>query len=203
MLFFIIIAVLILILFIPIPLKFKLHYSKDRYYIKFYNINIISDDDGILNKFLAKKDETLNELKTKGSNIKNDIYFDSKKKNLNLKQLIKTLYISLKRNKFKPSIKFSSDTSYSLGDAGRTAMFLGLFYNINPILIYIFSILFKVKLLKNNFNPIFKDKILFEFTISSIITFNLAQIIYIFFIIYKSIRKNRRWLPKYRDYYDW
>ena len=203
MLFFIIIAVLILILFIPIPLKFKLHYSKDRYYIKFYNINIISDDDGILNKFLAKKDETLNELKTKGSNIKNDIYFDSKKKNLNLKQLIKNLYISLKKNKFKPSIKFSSDTSYSLGDAGRTAMFLGLFYNINPILIYIFSILFKVKLLKNNFNPIFKDKILFEFTISSIITFNLAQIIYIFFIIYKSIRKNRRWLPKYRDYYDW
>lgn len=203
MLFFIIIVVLILILFIPIPLKFKLHYSKDRYYIKFYNINIISDDDGILNKFLAKKDETLNELKTKGSNIKDDIYFDSKKKNLNLKQLIKTLYISLKRNKFKPSIKFSSDTSYSLGDAGRTAIFLGLFYNINPILIYIFSILFKVKLLKNNFNPIFKDKILFEFTISSIITFNLAQIIYIFFIIYKSIRKNRRWLPKYRDYYDW
>lgn len=192
MLFFIIIVVLILILFIPIPLKFNLHYSKDRYYIKFYNINIISNDDGILKKFLEEKEKTLNELKTKSSKLKDDIYFDSKKKNLNLKQLIKTLYISLKRNKFKPSIKFSSNTIYSLGDASRTAICLGLFYNINPILIYIFSILFKVKLLKNNFNPIFKDKILFEFTISSIITFNLAQIIYIFFIIYKSIRKNRR-----------
>ena len=105
-------------------------------------------------------------------------------KKLNLKQLIKTLYVDLKRNKFKPSIKFSSDTIYSLGDASRTAICLGLFYNINPILLYIFSILFKAKLLKNDFKPIFKDEILFEFTISSIITFNLAQIIYIFFIIY-------------------
>ena len=192
MLFFIIIVVLILILFIPIPLKFKLHYSKDRYYVKFYNINIISNDDGILKKFLDKKEKTIKESKTKNSKPKDDTNIDSKEKKLNLTLLIKTLYINLKRNKFKPSIKFSSDTIYSLGDARRTAICLGLFYNINPILLYIFSILFKVKLLKNDFKPIFKDKILFEFTISSIITFNLAQIIYIFFIIYKSIRKNRR-----------
>ena len=50
MLFFIIIVALILILFIPIPLKFNLHYSKDRYYVKFYNINIISNDGGNLKK---------------------------------------------------------------------------------------------------------------------------------------------------------
>ena len=55
MLFFIIIVALILILFIPIPLKFRVYYSKDRYYVKFYNINIISNDDGILKKFLDKK----------------------------------------------------------------------------------------------------------------------------------------------------
>ncbi len=193
MLFFIIITFLILILFIPIPLKFKLHYSKDRYYIKFYNINIISNDNGMIKKFLDKKkgkEKNIKEFKTKASKLKDYMDIDSNKKNL--KPLIKTLYINLKRNKFKPSIKFSSDIIYSLGDASRTAICLGLFYNINPILIYLFSILFKVKLLKNNLNPIFKDEILFEFTISSIITFNLAQIIYIFFIIYKSIRKNRR-----------
>ena len=206
MLFFIIIVALILILFIPIPLKFRVYYSKDRYYVKFYNINIISNDDGILKKFLdkkKKKDKTIKESKINHTKPKDDTKVDSKEKNLNLKPLIKTLYMNLKRNRFKPSIKFSSDTIYSLGDASRTAICLGLFYNINPILLYIFSILFKVKLLKNDFNPIFKDEILFEITISSIITFNLAQIIYIFFIIYKSIRKNRRWLPKYRDYYDW
>lgn len=196
MLFFIIIIFFILILFIPIPLKFNLHYSKDRYYIKFYNINIISNDDYILKKFLDEKEENI-----KDSKLEDYMDIDSNEKNL--KPLIKTLYISLSRNKFKPSIKFSSDIIYSLGDASKTAICLGLFYNINPILFYIFSILFKVKLLKNNFNPLFKDEILFEFTISSIITVNLAQIIYIFFIIYKSIHKNRRWLPKYRDYYDW
>ncbi|MDU2123514.1 MAG: DUF2953 domain-containing protein [Clostridium celatum] len=188
MLFFIIITFLILILFIPIPLKLKLHYSKDRYYIKFYNINIISNDDGMIKKFLEKKKEK--EKNIKDSKLKDYMDIDSNEKNL--KPLIKNLYFILKRNKFKPSIKFSSDIIYSLGDASKTAIFLGLFYNINPIFLYLFSILFKVKLLKNNLNPIFKDEILFEFTISSIITFNLAQIIYIFFIIYKSIRKNRR-----------
>lgn len=192
MLFFIIIVALILILFIPIPLKFKLHYSKDRYYVKFYNINIISNDGGLLKKFLDEKDETIKNSKIKHSKPKDDTNFDPKKKKLNLKTLIKILYINLKKNRFKPSIKFFSDTSYSLGDSSRTAICLGLFYNINPILLFIFSILFKVKILKNNFKPIFKDEILFEFTISSIITFNLAKIIYILFIIYKSISKNRR-----------
>ena len=57
MFFFVIIIFLILILFIPIPLKFKLHYSKDMYYIKFYNLNIISHDDGMLKSFLDKKKE--------------------------------------------------------------------------------------------------------------------------------------------------
>ena len=192
MLFFIIIVALIFILFIPIPLKFNLHYSKDRYYIKFYNINIISNDDDILKKFLNKKDNIIKESKINYSKTKDDIEIDYKGKNLNLKPFLKTLYINLKRNKFKPSIRFSSNSSYSLGDASRTAICLGLFYNINPILLYIFSILFKVKLLKTDFNPIFKDELLFELTIRSIITFNLAQIIYILFIIYKSIRKNRR-----------
>lgn len=191
MLFFIIIAVLVLILFIPIPLKFNLHYSKDRYYIKFYNINIISNNDGIIRKFLNKKDNKKN-IKNSKENIKNHINTDSTKGKSEIKLHIKNIYITLKNNKFKPSIKFCSDTIYSLGDASRTAIFFGLFYNINPILFYIFSILFKVKLLRNDFKPVFKDEILFELTISSIITFNLAQIIYIFFIIYKSITKNRR-----------
>ena len=141
---------------------------------------------------LNKKDNIIKESKINYSKTKDDIEIDYKGKNLNLKPFLKTLYINLKRNKFKPSIRFSSNSIYSLGDASRTAICLGLFYNINPILLYIFSILFKVKLLKTDFNPIFKDELLFELTIRSIITFNLAQIIHILFIIYKSIRKNRR-----------
>lgn len=187
MLFFIIIVLLILILFIPIPIKLRIHYSKDRYYIKFYNINIISNDNGILKKFLNKKNTKIKNKKTRY-----EIKIKSKKREFNLKLFIKILYTNLKTNKFKPSIKFSSDTTYSLKDASKTAIYLGVFYNTNPILLYIFSILFKVKVFKNSFKPIFKDEILLEFTISSIITFNLAQIIYIFNIFYKSILKSRR-----------
>lgn len=203
MLFFIIVVVLVLIFFIPIPLKFHLHYSKDRYYVKFYNINIISKDDGILRKFLNRKDKNIEKTKSNKKKIKNDNNINSTKKKSERKLLIKKLYTNLKNNRFKPSIKFCSNTVYSLDDASKTALCFGLFNNINPILLYIFSILFKVKLLKNDFKPIFKDKILFELTISSIITFNLAQITYMFFIIYKSTSKNRRWIPKDRDYYVW
>ena len=98
MFFFVIIIFLILILFIPIPLKFKLHYSKDMYYIKFYNINIISHDDGMLKNFLdkkKKKDINIKNSKTKSSKLKDCIDIDSKKKNL--KPLIKTIYITLKK----------------------------------------------------------------------------------------------------------
>lgn len=192
MLFLIIFIVLILILFIPIPLKFKIHYSKDRYYIKFYNINLISNDGGILNKLLNKKEKTTKKKKkrkTKSEDPKKYTNIDPKKRKFDIdyKLLIKNIYFELSRNKFKPSIKFNSDTIYSLGDASRTAIFLGVFYNINPILLYIFSIIFKVKVLDNDFKPIFKDQILFEITISSIITFNLAKIIYMGIIIYKCI----------------
>ena len=192
MLFFIIIVALIFILFIPIPLKFNLHYSKDRYYIKFYNINLISNDGGILNKLLNKKEKTTKKKKkrkTKSEDPKKYTNIDPKKRKFDIdyKLLIKNIYFELSRNKFKPSIKFKSDTIYSLGDTSRTAIFLGVFYNINPILLYIFSTIFKVKVLDNDFKPIFKDKILFEITISSIITFNLAKIIYMGIIIYKCI----------------
>ena len=192
MLFLIIFIVLILILFIPIPLKFKIHYSKDRYYIKFYNINLLSNDGGILNKLLNKKEKTTKKKKkrkTKSEDPKKYTNIDPKKRKFDIdyKLLIKNIYFELSRNKFKPSIKFNSDTIYSLGDASRTAIFLGVFYNINPILLYIFSIIFKVKVLDNDVKPIFKDQILFEITISSIITFNLAKIIYMGIIIYKCI----------------
>ena len=92
MLFFIIIVVLILILFIPIPLKFKLHYSKDRYYVKFYNINIISNDGGILKKILDKKEKrekTIKEPKTNNSKPKDNIDVDSKEKKIKFKTTYK------------------------------------------------------------------------------------------------------------------
>lgn len=204
MFIFIIIVVLLLILFMPISLKFNIYFSKDKYYIKLYNINLLSNDDGIIKSFINKnnikdkfEDYKKNNSKSENKNISEN------KEEIDKKILFEKIYKTLKKNKFKPAFKFDSNIVYSLGDASITAISFGLFYNINPILINLFSVLFKVKLFKNDFKPIFKDEILFELTISSIITFNLVQIIYIFFIIYKSTQKNRRWIPILGSYYVW
>ena len=51
----IIFVVIVLILFIPTPLSFHFYVSKDRYYVKIYNINLLSNDGGLIKKFLNKK----------------------------------------------------------------------------------------------------------------------------------------------------
>lgn len=201
----IIFVVIVLILFIPIPLSFHFYVSKDRFYVKIYNINLLSNDGGLIKKFLNKKKPK----EDKGKNIEKTIDDykddnDSSNKKVKFKEIpFKKLYHNLAYNKFKPTLKFDSNISYSLGDSSKTAIAFGLLYNINPILLNIFSIIFKVKRYKNDFKPIFKDKILFELTLNSIITFNLAKIIYICFIIIKSFNKNRRWIPLFGDYYGW
>ena len=167
----IIIVVIVLIFFIPIPLSFHLYISKDKFYIKFYSLNLLSNEDGIEN---------------------NDDNDSSNKKVKSKEISLKKLYNNLIHNKFKPTLNFNSKTIYSLGDAANTAIAFGLLYNLNPLLLNIFSIIFKVKKYKNDFKPVFKDKILFELTLNSIITFNLAKIMYICFIILKSFNKNRR-----------
>ncbi|MCE9654693.1 DUF2953 domain-containing protein [Clostridium celatum] len=120
------------------------------------------------------------------------------KKNFNIKfdkHLIKNIYKTIKKNKFKPSIKYNGNIKYSLSDSSNTAIFYGLLSNINPFLYYLFNIVFKVKKFKNKFNPIFKDEIIYELSISCIITFNLAQIIYIALLILKCLLKNKEVNP--------
>ena len=200
----IIIVVIVLIFFIPIPLSFHLYISKDKFYIKFYSLNLLSNEDGIIRNLINKKKlNKLEEKKTKKT-IENNDDNDSSNKKVKSKEIsLKKLYNNLIHNKFKPTLNFNITTIYSLGDAANTAIAFGLLYNLNPLLLNIFSIIFKVKKYKNDFKPVFKDKILFELTLNSIITFNLAKIIYICFIILKSFNKNRRWIPLYWDYYGW
>lgn len=176
---FIIIVVIILILFIPIPLSFHLYISKDKFYIKFYNLNLLSNEDGIIRKLINKKYSN----KAKKTIDNNDI--DSSNKKISLKKL----YHNLIHNKFKPTLKFNNIIIYSFGDAANTAIAFGLLYNFNPLLLNIFSIIFKVKKYNNDFKPVFKNKIIFELTLNSIISFNLAKIIYIYFIILKSFKE--------------
>ena len=198
---FYIILILLLLLFIPLPLKFSIFISKEEYFFKFYNLNLFSKDDGLIKKILNKM---------KNSKIKEDKHVDDEinkanknsnkkeKKNFNIKfdkHLIKNIYKTIKKNKFKPSIKYNGNIKYSLSDSSNTAIFYGLLSNINPFLYYLFNIVFKVKKFKNKFNPIFKDEIIYELSISCIITFNLAQIIYIALLILKCLLKNKEVNP--------
>lgn len=200
MLFFIIIITLILILTIPIPLKFSILFLKDDYYIKFYNINIVSKDTGILNNVSKRKKPSKKKV-SKVDSIKDS---DSKKlknrlknkiQSLNSKKSLKNIYKAIYNNKFKIHLKLNNEITYSLGDAARTATSCGALYCLNPMLFYILSIIFKVKSFKNDFKPIFKDDFLFELRLNCIITFSLAQIIYMVFIILKSIIKNQEVTP--------
>ena len=65
----IIFVVIVLILFIPIPLSFHFYVSKDRFYVKIYNINLLSNDGGLIKKFLNKKKPK----EDKGKNIEKTI----------------------------------------------------------------------------------------------------------------------------------
>lgn len=195
--FAIIIVLLSFFLFIPIPLKFKVYFSQDNYYIYFYRLDILSKNHGLVRKFMNnKKNKSNKKQKSSDKNSedsksteKETSFKNKKQKKSKLNIDFKKLFKNIKSNKFKPKIKFDSTLNYSLGDAANTAISVGILYNLNPILYFVLSILFKVKKLNLKFNPIFKDKIIYELTLTCIITFNLAQIIYMLILFIKSTSK--------------
>ncbi|GAA0076139.1 hypothetical protein UT300005_05170 [Clostridium sp. CTA-5] len=179
-LFFICLIILIIIL-IPFPLKISMYFSDEDYYIKLYKIIILSKKNTTHNVKLEKneKEDTHKKVKRKLSK-KN--YFELFKK-INKRYLINKLYSS----KFKPFINLTGDLSYSLGDAANTAISYGILYQVCPIIYFLFNILFKTNKFKFNLNPVFKDKILVKFEISSILFFSIANIINILIIIFKCM----------------
>ena len=96
----IIIVVIVLIFFIPIPLSFHLYISKDKFYIKFYSLNLLSNEDGIIRNLINKKKlNKLEEKKTKKT-IENNDDNDSSNKKVKSKEIsLKKLYNNLIHNK--------------------------------------------------------------------------------------------------------
>lgn len=187
-----IIFIILFLLFVPLPLKLTVYFSKEEYFIKFYKLNLLSKNDGLIKKILNKKKKD-NKKENRNINNKSNETDEDDSKNKETttnkkfdKHFIKDVYKTIKKNKFKPSIKYDGKVTYSLNDSANTALFYGLLSNINPFMYYLFSIVFKVKKFKNKFNPVFKDEIIYELSISCIITFNLAQIIHIGLLILKS-----------------
>ncbi|MDU2672609.1 MAG: DUF2953 domain-containing protein [Clostridium sp.] len=183
MILFIILVFFIFIILLPIPIKVIAHYSNENYYLKLYRINLYSKTDGIIRKILNRKSNSSNKKKKEGKN--NNPKTENKEKKKKSFSIKKT-YTLLQTNKFKPSIRFSLLGSYSFDDAAFTATLYGLLSNLNFILLKIFSDFFKVKKFNYSLNPNFKNELNINLTINCIITFNIAQIIYILFLMRKK-----------------
>lgn len=113
-----VIIILLLLILIPIPIKISMFYSNNNYYIKVYNLNIISSKKSKkINKYVNRK---LNKLIDRTSIDNGNIDFNF------YKLFSKKFIFNLKRNRYKPKIKFNGELSYSLFDSFNTAIFYGI-----------------------------------------------------------------------------
>lgn len=182
----VIFIIIFIILFLPLPIKFKLEYSNRNLIIKLYKFKIFSSVNGIENKYLKKIIK--NKHNKKDDNIKANL-----QKKQSKKISYKKLYRNISKNKLKPKIKINASLIYGIDDAALSAILYGLLCNIPVLLYFILSIIFKVKDLSFDINPKFKTTLI-NFGITSIFYFNIANIIYILFLLFKS-KENKEVAP--------
>ncbi|MFY9276980.1 MAG: DUF2953 domain-containing protein [Clostridium sp.] len=183
MIVLLLVFLLLFLLFMPIPLKLSIKYLDDFYEIKFYKINLLSSDGGIIKKFI--KDDTVKKYDT-SHNIKEEVEEKAQEKIRGTKISMRLLFTNLSNNRYKPYFKVNSNIDFSVNDAAGTAILYGLLNSLNPIIFKILSTFFKIKNFDNKFNPIFKDKYIINISIICILTINIAKIIYMLFLIKKS-----------------
>ncbi len=181
--------ILMIIILAPIPLKISIYYSFDNYYIKLYKFTIISKEK------IKKKKQSSN---TKSKSHK------KKKDSLNIFDIIHKKYLiqKLYNSKFKPKINLKGNLDYSLNDSAHTAITYGLLSQFTPIFYFVLSIPYKINKFKFNINPLFEDKFLVKFEISSIIFISIVKIIYVLIIIFKSVLYSEEVDPYIGNNYD-
>lgn len=171
--FTIIFSILLIILFIPFPLKLTLHASKNDFYIKLYGYTLMSK-------------EKLKRKKKKKKHNKFSKKFDFSISNS--KKFASRLYYS----KLKPFLYIDISFTYSFNDAATTAVSYGALSEIPNILYLILKILFKPHKYNFSINPVFKDNVILNFEIKSIIFLSFAHIINILIVLIKSYKKTPR-----------
>ncbi|WP_411167899.1 DUF2953 domain-containing protein [Clostridium sp. MB05] len=185
-----ILLIIILLLIIPIPLKFEFIFSENIFKFKLFNLNMFSSNKGIENKFFKNfinKHNLKNKEKSK-VNCKDKKTINSsslKHKKLNKRLSIKSLYNNISTNKFKPLMKINGTLEFGVEDSASCAIIYGLMCNIPTVLNLILDKPFKVKGVNLDIKPKFNTEILY-FDINSIFYFNVANIIYILYLIYIS-----------------
>ncbi|WP_422388190.1 DUF2953 domain-containing protein [Clostridium baratii] len=153
-------------------------YSNNNYYIKVYNFNIISSKKSKkINKYVNRK---LNKLIYRTSIDNGNIDFNF------YKLFSKKFIFNLKRNRYKPKIKFNGELSYSLFDSFNTAIFYGILSTLFSFIYCGLNIPFKVKKSKLNIKPVFKDTFSINFYCKSIIFLSLGKVIYMLVIFLKT-----------------
>ena len=185
-----ILLIILLIIIFPIPLKIKIEYSNEDFTLKLFRFIIFSSKNSIKNKYLKS---FLNKLPTK---IKKNKESKSHKNNRNKKRIsFKKLYYNINSNKFKPLIKVKGFLTYGLDDAAYCALLYGLLCNLPNIVYFSLDKIFKVKGLIFDINPKF-NTVTLSFGITSIFYFNIANIIYIFYLVLKSM-ENKEVAPNH------
>lgn len=172
----VLIVICILILF-PFPYKISIYYFERKYYIKLYNITLLSD-----------KQRNNSNVKDKKKKEK------PKKKKISLSIIYKSIK-GIKKSKYKPSIRLYGEGEYSLVDACDTALSYGFYTILRQWIIYLLSILLKVKEEKIYIKPLFKDIFYLKINIKCIINISIGHIIYMTYVIIKEII-----LEKVREY---
>ncbi|GAA0110172.1 MAG: DUF2953 domain-containing protein [Clostridium sp.] len=182
--------IIMLLLIFPIPMKTKISFNEGIFKLKIFNLNIFSSNNGIENKLLKKlinktnidfKKETTIKYKNKKAIKPSPL----KRKKIIKKISIRKLYSNISCNKFKPLIKIDGDLTFGIDDAAYCAILYGLLCNIPTLLRLILEKAFKVNDIKLNIIPKFNTNTIY-FGITSIFYFNVANIIYILYLMYKS-----------------
>ncbi len=181
---------LILLFIFPIPLKVEISFNNNIFNLKLFNSNVFSSNNGIENKLLKKlidKNKLNSEKETtkkyKDKNPSNSWHINQEK--LTKKISIKKIYTNISCNKFKPLIKINGHLNFGIEDAAYCAILYGLLNNIPILLRLMLDKVFIVKDIKLGITPKFNTNII-SFGITSIFYFNIANIIYILYLIYKS-----------------
>lgn len=190
-----IIFVLTIVIFLPIPVKLSLYFDKGNYDIKIYKFSILEKlKKNTKNDKLQKKD------KAKEKNEANSPSSDEKEKfNLIsfLKERIdlKILYRNIRDSNFKPRLRVDGFLNYSLGDPMNTAISYGAINMLLPLFYRGTLIFFKSKKFKFDVNPLLESEGYLSTKLNCIIFFSFAHIIYVLFLIFKSILDTREVNP--------
>ena len=184
---FIIFIIILIILFLPIPIKIKIEYLNNNLIIKLYKYTLFSTKNGIENKLLKK-------IIKKEPKVKETVAKSNAKMKHPKKISIKKLYKNISTNRFKPKLKINAFLIYGFDDAAFTALLYGLLCNLPNLLYFFLSIIFNIKKLSFDIDPKFNTTLL-SFGITSIFYFNIANIIYMLFLLLKSI-ENKEVAPK-------